>query len=345
MTARHRQMFSLPSVVEWASLPGVTNFLGAFVLGSLAFAGCANTSGNTLATCEPLTSAAAVAPPRWGGTVFTIVMENHSRGQIFGSSQAPYINSLANQNAVAEGYHDSFVHPSEPNYFWMVAGQNFGVLDDSDPAWHHLGATAHIADQLELAGLDWKSYQESMGAPCGLTSHGRYAAKHNPFVYFNDINGWDGKAFHPEQRCNAHVVDYSQLDVDLASNALPRYVFITPNLDSDMHDGSIALGDAWLAREVPKLLASDAYKNGGVIFLMWDEGGGSPASDDPPFLAISPNAVPGMRSLVDYDTSSYLKTVQDVLGLPELPCAAAAERSTVDGMTDLFTVPMTATGT
>jgi phospholipase C len=320
----------------------VTNFLGAFVLGSLAFAGCANTSGNTLATCEPLTSAPAVAPPRWGGTVFTIVMENHSRDQIFGSSQAPYINSLANHNAVAEGYHDSFVHPSEPNYFWMIAGQNFGVLDDSDPASHHLGATSHIADQLELAGLGWKAYQESMGAPCGLTSHGRYAAKHNPFVYFDDINGWDGKAFHPEQRCNAHVVDYGQLDVDLASNALPRYVFITPNLDSDMHDGSIALGDAWLAREVPKLLATDAYKNGGVIFLMWDEGGGSPASDDPPFLAISPNAAPGMRSQVDYDTSSYLKTVQDVLGLPELPCAAAAERSTVDRMTDLFTVPMTA---
>jgi phospholipase C len=127
-----------------------------------------------------------------------------------------------------------------------------------------------------------------MGAPCGLTSHGRYAAKHNPFAYFDDINGWDGKAFHPEQRCNAHVVDYAQLDVDIANNAVPRYVFITPNLDSDMHDGSVALGDSWLAKEVPKLLATDAYKNGGVIFLMWDEGGGSPASDDPPFLAISP---------------------------------------------------------
>jgi acid phosphatase len=321
----------------------VTNFSGVILLGvgSLAVAGCANNAGNTLATCDPLTSApAAAAPPHWGGTVFTIVMENHSRDQIFGNSQAPYINSLANQNAIAEGYHDSFVHPSEPNYFWMVAGQNFGVLDDADPGSHHLDATSHIADQLELAGLSWKAYQESMSAPCGLTSHGRYAAKHNPFAYFNDINGWDGKAFHPEQRCNAHVVDYAQLDVDIANNAVPRYVFITPNLDSDMHDGSIALGDSWLAREVPKLLATDAYTHGGVIFLMWDEGGGSPAGDDPPFIAISPNAAPGMRSQVDYDTSSYLKTVQNVLGLPELPCAAAAERGTVESMTDLFTVPM-----
>jgi phospholipase C len=323
---------------------------GAFMLGSLTFAGCTgNTSGNTLAACDPLASttaaAPAVAPLHWGGTVFTIVMENHSRGEILGNSQAPYINSLASQNAVAEGYHDSFVHPSEPNYFWMVAGQNFGVLDDADPGSHHLGATSHIADQLELGQLSWKAYQESMGEPCGLTSHGLYAAKHNPFAYFNDINGWDGKAFHPELRCNAHVVDYAQLDVDIANHAIPRYVFITPNLRNDMHDGSIALGDSWLAGEVPKLLATDAYKNGGVIFLMWDEGGGSPASDDPPFLAISPNAAPGMRSQVDYDTSSYLKTVQEVLGLPELPCAAAADRSTAQSMTDLFTVPMTSATT
>lgn len=321
----------------------MTKFSSALLCSSLMFAACANTSGNTLAVCDPLASAPAAAPPQWAGTVFTIVMENHSRSQILGSSQAPYINQLANQNAVADGYHDSYVHPSEPNYFWMVAGQNFGVLDDKDPESHHLGSRSHLADQLELGGLTWKAYQESMGEPCGLTSHGRYAAKHNPFAYFDDINGWDGAAFHPEQRCNQHVLDYTQLDADIANHALPRYVFITPNLDNDMHDGSVALGDAWLANEVPKLLATDAYKNGGVIFLLWDEGGGSPASDDPPFIAISPNAAPGMRSQVDYDTSSYLKTVQNILGLPELPCADAVDRTSVTSMTDLFSVPLTGT--
>lgn len=318
------------------------------VLGALAVAGCANTSGNTLAVCDPLGSAPATPPTpaaHWqGGTVFTIVMENHSRSEIFGSSEAPYINQLARENAVAEGYHDPYVHPSEPNYFWMVAGQNFGILDDGDPSSHHLGTRSHIADQLELAGLGWKSYQESMGAPCGLTSHGRYAAKHNPFVYFDDVNGWDGAAFHPEQRCNDHVVDYAQLDVDIANHALPRYVFITPNLDNDMHDGSIGQGDRWLANEVPKLLATDNFQSGGVIFLLWDEGGGSPASDDPPFIAISPHAARGLRSQVDYDTSSYLKTVQNILGVTELPCAESSVRSTVSSMTDLFTAPLTSTG-
>jgi phosphatidylinositol-3-phosphatase len=315
---------------------------GSLLVGALSVSGCANNSGNTNVACDPLTKSSAVVAPAWeGGTVFTIVLENHSRGEIFGNPQAPYINQLAGDNAVAEGYHDSFVHPSEPNYFWMVAGQNFGVLDDGDPASHHLASTSHIADQLELAGRSWKSYQESMGAPCGLKSHGRYAAKHNPFAYFDDINGWDGTAFHPERRCNAHVVDYSQLDADIANHALPSYAFITPNLDNDMHDGSIGQADAWLAREVPRLLATDGYKNGGVIFLLWDEGGGSPASDDPPFIAISPNAAKGMKSQTDYDTSAYLLTVQNILGIQPLPCAAAADRSTTSAMTDLFTVPLT----
>ena len=103
----------------------------------------------------------------------------------------------------------------------------------------------------------------------------------------------------------------------------------------------IAQGDSWLATELPKLMATDNYKSGGVIFLLWDEGGGSPANDDPPFLAISPNAVHGMKSQVDYDTSSYLKTVQDILGVTELPCADSAERTTAVNMSDLFSVSLT----
>src|SRR5678815_1761201 len=105
----------------------------------------------------------------------------------------------------------------------------------------------------------------------------------------------------------------------------PKYVFITPNLDNNMHDGSVAQGDAWLSREVPKILGSDAFNKGGVLFLLWDEGSGTLSKgDDPPFIAISPNAKAGYVSNVDYDTSSYLKTVQQVLGVEELPCDAAA---------------------
>jgi acid phosphatase len=303
---------------------------------------CVNTSGNTSVACQDLSAAANAAPSAaWGGSVFTIVMENHSVMEIFGGPYTPYIKQLAAQGAVAMGYHDPFVHPSEPNYLWMVAGQNFGILDDGEPAAHSLATHSHLADQLELAGLSWRSYQESMGSPCGVVSHGRYAAKHNPFVYFDDINGWDGHQFQPSARCDAHVVDYSALDADLAAGQVPRYAFITPNLDNDMHDGSLYQGDQWLAREVPKILASPAFTSGGVLFLLWDEGSGTLGpNDDPPFLVVSPHAKVGYSSTTNYDTSSYLKTVQTILGLQPLPCADPEAAGSVEAMTDLFTVPL-----
>jgi phospholipase C len=309
---------------------------------TLALAAGCNTSGSTSVACNALTPSKATPPKDWGGTVFTIVMENHSAGQIFGSPDAPFINQIAKQNAVAHGYHDSYVHPSEPNYIWMVSGENFGILNDNDPgSSNHIASTSHVADQIEMAGLTWKTYQESMGQPCGLTSQGTYAAKHNPFIYFDDINGWDGSKLNPTQRCIDHVVDYSQFDTDLAAGKLPNYVFITPNLQDDMHDGTVKQGDDWLAREVPKIIGSDAFNKGGVLFILWDEGGGTIAGDDPPFIAVSPNAKQGYVSQVTYDTSSYLKTVEDILGLQSLPCSQKAD--TVQAMDDLFTVPVSGT--
>ncbi len=322
-----RRMAIAKKLLTWASP------LAAFVT-----LGCgANTSGNTNVACRPLSPAPAARPAGWTGTVFTIVMENHSRGDIFGNASAPFINGLAAQGAVAAGYHDSYVHPSEPNYIWMVAGENFGILDDNDPGPSNtVGSQSHLADQIEQAGLTWKTYQENMGAACGLASHGGYAAKHNPFVYFDDINGWDGHAFHPGARCTDHVVDFGQLAGDLASGAIADYVFITPNLTNDMHDGSVATGDAWLASVVPGILASPGYQNGGALFVLWDEG--SSQADDPPFIVVSPNAAAGTVSHTDYDTSAFLKTVQAMLGVEPLPCAARP--SAVPTMDDLFTAPL-----
>jgi acid phosphatase len=311
----------------------------AVVLPALAvIAGCGpNTSGSTDVTCRSLTATTSTRPAAFKGTVFTIVMENHSYGDIVGNAAAPYINQLVKQGAVAAGYHDSYVHPSEPNYIWMVSGENFGILDDNDPTpANAITSKSHLVDQLEMAGLTWKTYQESMGAPCGLTSHGEYAVKHNPFAYFADINGSNGKSFAPGPRCTEHVVDYTQLAVDLQAGNVPNYVFITPNMINDMHDGSVQQGDAWLAAEVPKILASDAYKNGGALFILWDEG--SSQGDDPPFIAVSPGAKPGFVSHTSYDTSSFLMTVQTMLGVEPLPCGP--QPTTTTPMSDLFTASL-----
>jgi len=315
--------------------------LFAVALGLVSASACnnANVSGNTNVACQAPAAPTTPRPSAWHGTVFTLVMENHSYGDVVGNPAAPYINGLIAQGALAAGYHDSYVHPSEPNYIWMVAGENFGILNDDDPGpGNVIDTTAHLVDQLEQAGLTWKAYQEDMTTPCGLVSGGRYASKHNPFVYFADVNGWDGKAMHPGERCTSHVVDYGQLPADLQAGQVPDYAFITPNLQHDMHDGSVAQGDAWLAAEVPRILASPAYTNGGALFILWDEG--SNDGDNPPFFVMSPNAKAGFVSQQPYDTSSFLKTVQSMMGVAPLPCAA--DPAAVPAMDDLFTVPLSA---
>jgi hypothetical protein len=306
---------------------------------AITVAGCTgpNTSGNTSVSCRPLSTTAATRPAGWGGTVFTIVMENHNSDQILGNPDAPFINAMAAQGSVAAGYHDSYVHPSEPNYIWMVAGENFGILNDNDPGPSNtIASQSHLADQIERAGLSWRAYEDGMGQACALVSHDTYAVKHDPFAYFDDINGWNGTAFDPPARCAEHIVDFSQFGADIAAGALPDYAFITPDLMHDMHDGSVADGDAWLSVEVPKIFATDAYKKGGVIFLLWDEGANE--GDDPPFIAVSPNGRAGVVSQTSYDTSAFLLTVQKILGLDALPCAA--QPSAVAPMSDLFAVPL-----
>src|SRR5712691_2687808 len=105
---------------------------GVFLLAVGGAAGCgANNSGSTTLECTTLTKTVANPAPQWSGSVITVVMENKSRGDILGNKSAPFINQLADAHAVAAGYHDPYVHPSEPNYLWMVSGENFGILDDA----------------------------------------------------------------------------------------------------------------------------------------------------------------------------------------------------------------------
>src|SRR5258706_99345 len=135
-----------------------------------------------------------------------------------GANRGPTQNTEFNAvTRAARGWADNLVPPSDRKSLWMVAGENWGILDDDPPANHHIDARSHIADQIEMQGMTWKTYQESMGQPCGLTSRYPYEPKHNPFIYFDDINGWDGTKFQPSARCNDHVVDYSQFEGDLAS--------------------------------------------------------------------------------------------------------------------------------
>jgi hypothetical protein len=265
--------------------------------------------------------------------VFVVVMENHNWADIKGSASAPYINeTLLRVGAHAENYQNPpGVHPSLPNYIWLEAGSALGVTDDDDPSVHHQSTTNHLVSLLQKAGISWKSYQEDIsGLDCPVTYVNRYAPKHNPMVYFDDVTI-------PAANCMEHVRPYGELAHDLQADVVPAYSFITPNLCNDMHDvvgcassDSIRNGDTWLSTELPRILESAAYKRDGVIFITFDEG--EPGDGPIALIALSRHAKPGYSNAIPYTHSSLLRTLQHIFGVSPL----LGDAANAADLSDLF---------
>src|SRR5207244_2752601 len=102
-------------------------------------------------------------------TVFLIVMENTDWSSIKGSSSAPYINgTLLPRAAHAEQYYNPpNMHPSLPNYLWLEAGTNFGIVDDNEPSSNTQSTPSHLVNMLETAGISWETYQAADGPAAG----------------------------------------------------------------------------------------------------------------------------------------------------------------------------------
>ena len=262
------------------------------------------------------------------GTVFTLVFENHDYKEIVGSANAPYFNSLIAKYGLATNYADSGTHPSLPNYLTMISGEpQYPGLVDLDPTQIcGLGCQfpvdkPNLGTQLQAAGIKWRSYQESMGTACALTGAGTYAPKHDPFLYFKDQQTGAGGL------CASTNVDYGQFAADLAAGTY-KFMWITPNLTSDGHDpandpvAALKASDTWAQAEIGKIMASTAYKNGGVIFITWDEAenrSGPNSKDQVPMIIVSENIVSaGFQSAKAYSHKSYLATMEALLGMPRL---------------------------
>jgi hypothetical protein len=179
-----------------------------------------------------------------------------------------------------------------------------------------------------------------------------YAAKHNPMVFFADTNGGCNPTTSNPLR--TQYAPLQQLALDLQNDEVADYNWITPNQFNDQHTGlsngyggapalpnkgdlaDIAQGDNFLARAVPLIMASKAYKHHGVIVLWWDE---SERGDTPeftlPFMIVSKDAHENVKGLpfasaTEFSHSSTLRTMQEIFdvdpraGYPWLGAAATA---------------------
>jgi hypothetical protein len=270
-----------------------------------------------------------------GRTIFVIPMENESSSAIYGSANAPYINNtLLPLSAYATMFMDELpsIDPSEPHYVWMEAGTNAfsdtTFTSDADASHSNsTNSTEHLVTQLHAAGLEWIAYQEGMTTgtcPVSSISSAKYAAKHDPFVFFQDVSGSTPSS--SNAYCAAHHKPYSSFVADLAGGTMPAYVFITPNLCNDMHGATgcpsgsnITTGDTWLSNELPRILTY-ANAHDSVVYLIWDEGSNNQTI---PFLAFGPHIKTGTSATV-YTHSSQLKSIEEQLGVPVLSTVTSA---------------------
>lgn len=262
--------------------------------------------------------------------VVVIMEENRNYGELIGNKQAPYLNSLLPRSSLAENYF-SIGHPSQPNYLELTSGTNGGVTTNCNPGKGTFCRTGvqNLADQIEKSGRSWKAYMESMPAACTQSDFKSYAVRHNPFVYYTDITS-------NLARCQAHDVPFAQLKHDLTtSKTLPDYVFVSPNLCDDMHDCPTKIGDAWLARVVPQILRSPAFKDQhSLLLITWDES--RQAGDGRvPAILIGKDVRAGYVSKNRYTHLSFLHTIEASWALR--PLTAATKDAPV--MTDLFIAP------
>jgi len=298
-------------------------------------------------------------------TVWVVMMENHNwtgndAGASFGDPDiknnplAPFVNNtLVKISAHPEQYYNPpGNHPSQPNYLWLEAGTNFGVLGDTQPGQPQLFTHKHLVRLLEDAGISWKAYAEpDFGSPVFDTCPLDFSyldVNHLAPVYFNDVN--DG--LNPNSpECLKHVVPYYQLATDLANHKTARYNLVIPNLCHQGHEGvspcnpgepadNTLRSDTWLKQNLPMILESSEYKAGGAVFVLWDEAEDSEQFSDGPtnLFLLSPFAKGGGKTAysnnIHYDHSSTLKTIQEIFHVTPL-LRGAADPKTKD-LRDLF---------
>lgn len=241
----------------------------------------------------PAAQAGAVTPHY--DHVVIVVEENHSHTDVVGAPAAPFINSLAAGGALMT---NSFAigHPSQPNYLALFAGDTFGV--DSNACPLQLGSAPNLASELISAGATFGAYAEDLpaaGSP--VCQAGKYVRKHAPWTNFANIP--PGTA-----------VPFTALP---AGPALPTVSFVIPNQDNNMHDGSVATADAWLASRLSGY-AAWAKANNSLLIVTWDEDDDNERNRIPTIL-YGAHIRPGSygQPITHY---SVLATLQDIYRLP-----------------------------
>jgi hypothetical protein len=295
------------------------------------------------------------------GHVFLIIGENTELGQI-NVSNSPYIIGKLMPRAAWLTDYFALTHFSEANYVGMMAGQfdSCQQFDGSAASCHR--PWDNLFHQLDQAGITWQSWMESMPEPCYLTSTGsakdqnHYGAKHNPAIFFDNIEGAGGtwSDTNKSAECLANDIpaggtgpnDMSTFNDALQSGSVATFNLVVPNECEDAHDNcgpqgpSITQFNDFLRREIPKIKSSPAYSDdpNAAIIITFDEGTSNrgdgnghqfAGGGNVMFAVVSHRATPGVYG-GSFDHYSLLRTLEDAYGISSY-LGGAATASPITG--------------
>lgn len=253
--------------------------------------------------------------------VVMVMEENQSYATVAGNTAVwPHLNTLMKQGAQPTNYFAN-AHPSIPNYFMLTTGQ---TLTDNDSSTQIFNAD-NIARRMLAQNVSFKVYAEGIKPGYLGGDTGLYVIRHNPFAMLSDIADNSSVA-------NQVIQPFSQFLTDVNDKVLPAFSFIVPDVNDDAHSASPQQADAWLQSNViGPLAANPAFQTGGdgLLIVDFDEsvdadvanGGGHVAP-----VLWGPIVKSGyvQASTTVYQHQSMLRTVMEVLSLPNYPGDASA---------------------
>ena len=232
--------------------------------------------------------------PRFGH-VFLIVGENTTYSHLT-ATNAPYLmGDLRRRSAWLTRYRAA-THWSQANYIALTSGR-FTRCEQKD-----YGAACHdhvnnLYHQLDVRSLTWTTWLEGGTAkcdtgsgstcepqgPCPLTG---FYTTGNPPINYADIEGEGGtwSATHKSAECLQNDIyagpehaPMRTFNRALASGDVPAFNLVLPNgcEDGEAHckptPNRYRAFDDFLAREIPRIEASPAFGDDGVIVVTYDE--------------------------------------------------------------------------
>ncbi|MGN6663328.1 MAG: alkaline phosphatase family protein [Solirubrobacterales bacterium] len=288
--------------------------------------------------------------------VFLILLASPGYEAAFGAaSQMPYLSATLRPQGVLLTNYSLLSEATLPNGIATISGQKPTAATSADcPDYEKCVfpvETLTLADQLGSARFTWRAYLEGMTDPTtgqpgdcvhpepGATETavpGGYAPRLNPFVYFHSLLDLGD--------CATGDVPAAELAKDLKTiGSTANFSYLSPNLCNagfleqcpEGAPAGAAAAAAYLAKVVPEILASPAYKRDGLLIVAFGAADPAPPTEPaaaPPAnplktgaLLVSPLLVPNSTDGAHYNPYSLLRSTEELFGLEPLGAAAGAK--------------------